>query len=98
MYNKICPNCGRKFTAKDNHQTCCSRECANEYRNLTPIEKSEAITTVEMYDADQEWVQEKDGKYKCPYNYACSCYNRYCDTCGWNPKVAEKRKKAMGCA
>lgn len=97
MYEKICPNCCRKFTAKDLHQKCCSRTCANEYRSVKASGKSEVITTVEMYDADQEWVQVKDGKYKCPYNYACSCYERLCYTCGWYPKVAEERKKAMGC-
>lgn len=41
------------------------------------------------------------GKYKkfvqCPYNEGCRCKpkDKECDKCGWNPVVAEKRKKVV---
>lgn len=33
----------------------------------------------------------------CPYNVyiTCPADGRKCDKCGWNPKVEEKRKKAV---
>jgi hypothetical protein len=34
-----------------------------------------------------------DGKYICPYNSECRCTELNCEKCGWNPKVAEERKK-----
>jgi hypothetical protein len=27
----------------------------------------------------------------CPYNEACGCEKKTCSTCGWNPKVSDKR-------
>ena len=32
----------------------------------------------------------------CIYNIAVSCRHHKCSTCGWNPKVEQKRKEALG--
>lgn len=29
--------------------------------------------------------------FVCPYNDACRCMEKTCRSCGWNPKVAQKR-------
>lgn len=32
----------------------------------------------------------------CIYNMAVMCDLQKCSTCGWNPKVEQKRKEALG--
>ena len=40
---------------------------------------------------------KKQYKHDCPYNEGCACRTRNCGSCGWNPKVAERRAaKLMG--
>jgi hypothetical protein len=31
--------------------------------------------------------------WECPYNKSVECSFRKCDRCGWNPEVAEQRRK-----
>lgn len=33
----------------------------------------------------------------CIYNREVRCDLQRCGTCGWNPKVEQKRKEALGC-
>ena len=33
----------------------------------------------------------------CIYNTEVRCSVHMCGTCGWNPKVEQKRKEALGC-
>ena len=33
------------------------------------------------------------GKYVCPYNEECRCIVMKCNTCGWYPPTARKRKE-----
>ncbi len=37
------------------------------------------------------------GKVTCPYNDGLGCmpHDMRCNTCGWNPKVAEERLKKL---
>ena len=94
MYIKECPNCKKEFSAKDRRQVCCSRECSNQYMSVTAKlkePKKKQGPTVE-FDGDHEWIKENDGKYACRYNpQGCSCSNRRCLDCGWNPEVAKER-------
>lgn len=32
----------------------------------------------------------------CTHNKEVRCFVKTCGTCGWNPKVEQKRKEAMG--
>ena len=34
-----------------------------------------------------------NGKYICPHNVECQCDIPECHKCGWNPEVAERRRK-----
>lgn len=40
-----------------------------------------------------EWVKLASGRWQCRYNEACSCEDRKCHKCGWNPTVDNKRKQ-----
>lgn len=99
MYKKVCPNCNMTFRAKDWKQVCCSRECANKYATVRAKVRAavKANGPIIEYDGEYEWVRGGDGKYACRYNEACYCHTRACDSCGWNPKVAEERTKAVRC-
>ena len=35
------------------------------------------------------------GVCNCPHNEALICNERKCGSCGWNPKVAQRRMEAM---
>jgi hypothetical protein len=37
--------------------------------------------------------RDTDGKYICPHNQECRCDIPECHKCGWNPEVAERRRK-----
>ena len=39
----------------------------------------------------------KTVELSCPYNRHIDCYDlpKKCETCGWNPEVAQKRKKLL---
>lgn len=82
MYVKECPNCKEIFRAKDRKQVCCSRACSNQYAGV----KAQMRLSTEP-------IEEIDGdEYACKYNpRGCTCYERNCDSCGWNPKVAQER-------
>ena len=38
---------------------------------------------------------KEHGRYVCPHNEECRCRSRDCWRCGWNPKVAEKRRAKL---
>ena len=40
---------------------------------------------------DHEWKIDKNGKFICRFNNACSCDLPTCGCCGWNPEVARRR-------
>ena len=51
-----------------------------------------------MNESTQKTIETGEGdsvyfKYSCIVNEGVSChpYNRNCDTCGWNPRVARER-------
>lgn len=51
-----------------------------------------------MNEVTQKTIETEEGdsvyyKYSCCHNEGVSCspYNRHCETCGWNPEVAEAR-------
>ena len=33
----------------------------------------------------------------CIHNISVRCFEHKCSKCGWNPKVEQKRKEALGC-
>lgn len=37
----------------------------------------------------------KPKRFVCPYNGACWCTQKICRACGWNPKVAQRRKEKL---
>lgn len=38
-------------------------------------------------------TKREHGKFVCPYNQECRCLKLECYKCGWNPRVAENRKR-----
>ena len=81
-----CAFCGKTFTVnfRTSKQKCCSVSCAGKMAAFTGV------------DLDFEWKKERDGKYACRFNpEGCSCSNRRCQDCGWNPKVAQERSRKI---
>lgn len=87
MYERKCLVCGNEFTTSRKGKVYCCRSCMlrNMYENGTKGG---------CYDEDLEW-KLVNGKWQCPYQKGVGCLTRYCDTCGWNPKVAEARTRAF---
>ena len=72
-----CPQCGTKFPKTRIDKIYCSKKCRAILKNR------------EMRAAKkEESVELLTG---CPYNEALECTKRQCDSCGWNPVVAERR-------
>ena len=86
LLTKICPKCGIKFKTDNRMRKYCSESCSNRDR----------LRETGDFDASLNWVKTGDsGTWECPYNMGVACSARWCSTCGWNPEVAEARKKAM---
>ena len=43
----------------------------------------------------QTRFRKENRVYVCPYNEECRCVRIECYKCGWNPKVAERRREAL---
>ena len=78
----VCVVCGAEFEMTRPHKTHCSRRCTMIERNRKARAKAKAKAKLV-------------GVY-CLYNEDIICYERKCDSCGWNPVVAQRRKEAMG--
>ena len=73
----ICELCGAAFVITRPEKRFCSRRCATVAANRRKIaRKKEEIAKLGT---------------DCKYNGALLCKDRKCDTCGWNPKVANRR-------
>lgn len=90
MYEFTCGYCGTVKIVKYKGQVgkFCSRACANkdEGRRLGKV------------DLSYDWKGFKRGNqtaYVCRYNSECSCIDRNCAKCGWNPEVAKSRLVAI---
>lgn len=55
------------------------------------------ISEDELYSmTTEEFLARLEANFLCPYNDGVECSQRIgCDRCGWNPEVAEARKKSL---
>lgn len=84
IHEKKCPYCGKLYKTTDVRQIYCSRECGYVGRTINKGNRGD----------DFEWTKS-DGKWDCIYQEGVGCHTRTCETCGWNPKVAEERLKKI---
>ena len=50
----------------------------------------------QAYYRKQHGVGDNTVAHLCMYNMNVRCFAHKCRTCGWNPKVEQKRKEALG--
>lgn len=84
MFEKKCAVCGKSFTValQSRMKKTCSASCAAKLAAQRDV------------DYSFDWKKEADNKYACRYNpEGCSCSDRQCLRCGWNPEVAKARTK-----
>lgn len=77
---RICEVCGTEFLQNRPDKKYCTRRCTMIARNRAARDR--AKTKVKAVGVD------------CPYNEAVQCDKRRCESCGWNPVVAQKRMEA----
>lgn len=70
-----CKWCGSLFRPTRATHECCSKNCSANAYYHEQIAAEKPIP--------KELI--------CPYNVAVICKSHGCDTCGWNPKVAQER-------
>lgn len=50
-----------------------------------------------LQQAKKHRIKEARGASQCPHNNYLICLDKKCDTCGWNPEVAQQRmEKILG--
>ena len=76
----VCEICGTEFVKTRPDKKYCTRKCTMVAVNRAAREKYRA---------------KAEERGDCPYNTAIMCDERKCNSCGWNPAVAHKRKVAM---
>ena len=74
----VCEVCGTEFLQTRPDKKYCTRRCTMIARNRAARERARK-------NAEVVGVE-------CPYNVAVQCHERKCNSCGWNPVVAQKRK------
>lgn len=78
----ICANCGEKFEARSKSAKYCSHYCANHVYHVRTYKKKK---------------RGESGRVVCPHNSHVKCHIHMCDSCVWNPEVAQRRiDKIMG--
>jgi hypothetical protein len=76
-----CIICGRKIIDKSTTQT---RMYCSEACNYRAFRERHGLIA-------------KLNSPSCTYNIHVQCDMQKCSTCGWNPKVEQRRKEALGC-
>lgn len=76
----VCEVCGTEFLKTRFNKEYCSRRCASVAANRAARARA------------RELIAENGTE--CPYNVAVRCDERKCNSCGWNPVVARRRKEA----
>ena len=69
MYNKVCPTCGKEFTAKKKNTKFCSHQCAKLYRMHAEEQGSDIV----VIDNPEKFFCKDTGKV---------IYRKLCANCG----------------